>query len=285
MIKTSCLTILLLWMAIKPTLMFKKIVLFIGLVLCINAAYAQEYPERPTAGLVNDYTGTLSPQQKQRLDTKLKAFEDSTSNQIAIVMIRSVGDYEIVQYGIGLMRKWGIGTKEKSNGVLVLVAMDDHKMSVQTGYGLEGALPDIVTQQIIQNDMKPLFRAGDYYGGLDSATTDIIKATKGEYKATKKNTVTKGKGGGSAGFIIIIVVVILIIIFRNRGGGGGNRVIGGRGGANPFWWFLAGNLLGGGGRSSGSDWGGFSGGGESGGSSWGGFGGGSTGGGGSSGSW
>ncbi|RYU89503.1 TPM domain-containing protein [Mucilaginibacter terrigena] len=266
--------------------MIKKLFFCLCLVLCLAPAFAQTLPDKPTASPVSDFTGTLSGDQKQQLDTKLKAFEDSTSIQIAVVIVPTVGDYEISDYALKLGRKWGVGTKDKNNGVMVLVALNDRKMTIQTGYGTEGALPDIITQQIIQNDMKPRFREGDYYGGLDAAVTNIIKYTKGEYKAEKKNSVSK-KDGGSIGFIIIIVIFILIIVFRKRGGGGGGgRIIGSRGGASPFWWFLAGNMLGGGGRSSGSNWGGFSGGGgSSGGGSWGGFGGGSFGGGGSSGSW
>jgi uncharacterized protein len=261
--------------------MFKKLILWLGLMLCISAAFSQELPEKSST-LVTDYTNTLSATEKQQLESKLVAFNDSTSTQIAVVMIQSTGEYDINQYGVSLLRAWGIGSKEKNNGVLVLVALKDRKMSIQTGYGAEGALPDIITQQIIQNDMKPRFRENDYYGGLDAATDDIIKYTRGEYKADKKTAARKGDGGG-AGFVIIIVIVILIIIFRRGGGGGGGRIIGSRGGASPFWWLLAGNMLGGGGRSSDSDWGGFSGGGGGGG--FGGFGGGSGGGGGSSGSW
>ncbi|QEM08476.1 TPM domain-containing protein [Mucilaginibacter rubeus] len=262
--------------------MFKKFILFFGFILCTIVAIAQDFPERSNT-LVTDYTNTLSPADKQQLETKLVAFNDSTSTQIAVVILKSVGNYDINDYGVQLLRKWGIGQKDKNNGVLVLVAIGDRKMSIQTGYGAEGALPDIVTQDIIQNDLKPHFKQGDYYGGLDAGTNSIIKAMKGEYKADRKSS-KKGNDGGPAGFIIIIiVVVILIIIFRNRGGGGGRQIIGRRGGASPFWWFLAGNMLGGGGRSNGGDWGGFSGGGGGGG--FGGFGGGSGGGGGSSGSW
>jgi uncharacterized protein len=253
--------------------MLKRTILWVALVLCINTAFSQEIPERP-ATLVTDYTNTLSSSDKAQLEHKLVAFNDSTSTQIAVVIMQSTGEYDINQYGAALLRKWGIGSKAKNNGVLVLVALKDRKMSIQTGYGAEGPLPDIVTQQIIQNDMKPRFKENDYYGGLDAATDDIIKQMKGEYKADAK----KGKSDGSPiGFIVIIVVVVLIIIFRKRGGGGGGgRIIGGRGGASPFWWFLAGNMLGGGGRSSG---------GSGGGGGFGGFGGGSGGGGGSSGSW
>ncbi|MFD0795712.1 TPM domain-containing protein [Mucilaginibacter litoreus] len=269
--------------------MFKKLIVCLGLMLCISTLFAQDIPERSNT-LVTDFTNTLSASDKQNLERKLVDYNDSTSTQIAVVIIQSTGDYDINQYGVELLRKWGIGSKEKNNGILVLVAMKDRKMAISTGYGAEGALPDIITQQIIQNDMKPRFRENDYYGGLDAATDDIIKYMKGEYKADKKATRRTKNDGGAAGIILIIVVVILIIIFRNRGGGGGGRrIIGSRGGASPFWWFLAGNMLGGGGRSSGSDWGGFSGGGGGwgggGGGGFGGFGGGSGGGGGSSGSW
>ncbi|TWR28456.1 TPM domain-containing protein [Mucilaginibacter achroorhodeus] len=270
--------------------MLKKLFLSVGLLLLVAITFAQDIPQRSNT-LITDYTNTLSESDKQTLERKLVAYNDSTSTQIAVVMMQSTGEYDINQYATDLLRKWGIGSKEKNNGVLVLVALKDRKMAIATGYGAEGSLPDITTQEIIQNDMKPRFRENDYYGGLNAATDDIIKAMRGEYKSDKK---PGGKdGGGSALAIIIIVVVVLIIIFRSRGGGGGGgrRIIGGRGGADPFWWFLAGNMLGNSGRSSGSDWGGFSGGGggwgggDSGGGSFGGFGGGSGGGGGSSGSW
>lgn len=267
--------------------MFKKILLVFTLALTCGLSWAQDFPAKPTT-LVTDYTNTLTESQKRILEMKLVAFDDSTSTQVAVVLIKSVGDYDINEYGTMLGRKWGIGQQGKNNGILVLVAIDDHKITIQTGYGDEGALPDAITNQIIQQDIKPHFKQGDYFGGLDLATDHIIKYTKGEYKADpNRKKKDKDSGGGSAGFIIIIVVVILIIVFKNRGGGGGGQIIGRRGGANPFWWFLAGNMLGNSGRG-GSDWGGFSGGGGSGGGGgggFGGFGGGSFGGGGSSGSW
>lgn len=265
--------------------MFRKIFLVLVMMLSCGLAWSQEFPAKPSSP-VADFTNTLSDNEKALLEQKIRTFEDSTSTQIAVAIIKSVGEYDINEYGALLGRNWGVGEKDKNNGVLVLVAMNDHKVTIQTGYGLEGALPDATTQQIIQDDIKPKFRAGEYYAGLNNAVDDIIKATRGEYKADpKKHQSRKGSGTGGAGFIIIIIVFILILVFRNRGGGGGH-IIGSRGGASPFWWFLAGNMLGGGGRSSGSDWGGFSGGGGgSSGGGWGGFGGGSFGGGGSSGSW
>ncbi len=172
--------------------------------------------------------------------------------------------------------------QRKNNGILILVALNDHKVTIQTGYGAEGGVPDVITQQIIQNDILPRFKQNDYYGGLNAGTDDLMKYMKAEYKGTKKvRHARNDDGGGSYGVLIIIVIVIIIIIFRSRGGGGGH-IIGGRGGASPFWWFLGGALLG---RGSGG-WGGFSNGGggfggDSGGGGFGGFGGGDFGGGGS----
>ncbi len=266
--------------------MFKKLIFCWGLLLCALAGFTQDFPERSTT-LVTDYTNTLSAADKQRLESKLVAFDDSTSTQIAVVIIKSVGGYDINQYAALLGRKWGVGSKDKNNGIIVLVALNDHKLSIQTGYGSEGAVPDGVTHDIIANDITPRFKAGDYYGGLDAGTDDLIKYMKGEYKGTGKKAASRHErsNGSPAGFIIIIVIFVLIMIFRNRGGGDGH-IIGSRGGASPFWWFLAGSALG---RSSGGGgWGGFSGGGggdSGGGGGFGGFGGGSFGGGGSSGSW
>lgn len=270
-----------LWMANKNKIMFKKIFFLFVFLAAGFAAFSQDFPPKPNT-LVTDYTNSLTTDEKAQLEAKLVAFDDTSSNQVAIVLMHSVGDNDIAEYGVQLGRKWGIGQKAHNNGVLILAAMDQHKITIQVAYGLEGALPDAVASQIIENDIKPAFRNNTYYAGLDAAVNDIIKYTKGEYKADKKAANNNGDnaGGGGIAILMIIVIVVLILIFRNRGGGG--QIIGGRGGASPFWWFLAGDILGGSGRGGG--WGGGSGGGGSGGG-FGGFGGGSFGGGGASGSW
>ena len=262
--------------------MLKKIFfLFVLLTACFTV-FSQDLPPKPNT-LVTDYTNSLSADEKAQLEAKLVAFDDTSSNQVAIVLMHSVGDNDIAEYGVKLGRAWAIGQKAHNNGILILAAMDQHKITIQVGYGLEGALPDVIANQIIENDIKPAFRNNTYYAGLDAAVDDIIKYTKGEYKADAKADNNNGNSGGGGGIfaLIIIVVVILIIIFRNRGGGG--QIIGGRGGASPFWWFLAGYILGGSGRGGG--WGGGGGFGGGGGGGFGGFGGGSFGGGGASGSW
>jgi len=255
----------------------KKIFLLSLFSLLFAFAFAQDFPEKPGT-LVNDYANVLSADQKQELENKLVTFNDSSSTQIAVAILKSVGDYDINEYAVELGRKWGVGQSGKNNGIMIVVAVGDRKISIQTGYGLEGALPDIYAKRIIDNDIKPNFRAGNYYAGLDEATTSIIKYTRGEYK--NDNPKSSSKKGGSGSIAIIIIIVIVIIIIMRKGGGGGSEIIGGRGASNALFWAM---LFGsGGGRSSGG-WGGGSSGGGGGG--FGGFGGGSFGGGGSSGSW
>jgi len=260
--------------------MIKKIFLFTLFSILFTVAFAQDFPEKPST-LVNDYAGVLSTAQKQALEQKLVAFNDSSSTQIAIATLKSVGDYDINEYALELGRKWGVGQGAKNNGIMIVVAVGDRKISIQTGYGLEGALPDVYAKRIIENDIKPFFKTGNYYAGLDAGTTSIIKYTKGEYKADAKS-ITKNNSGSS--LIIVIIIIVVIIILLKKGGGGGSQVIGGRGASNALFWAL---LFGGGGnnRGNGSGFGGGFGGGSSGGGGFGGFGGGSFGGGGSSGSW
>lgn len=255
----------------------KKLFL-LSLFSCLFAfGFAQDFPEKPNT-LVNDYANVLSAEQKQMLENKLVAFNDSSSTQIAIAILKSVGDYDINEYAVELGRKWGVGQSGKNNGIMIVVAVGDRKISIQTGYGVEGALPDIYAKRIIDNDIKPNFKAGNYYAGLDAGTTSIIKYTKGEYKNDGPQASSSKKGGIGSIAIVIFIVVIIIIIIR-KGGGGGGSVIGGRGASNAlFWGMLFGSS---GGRGGNSGWGG----GSSGGGGFGGFGGGSFGGGGSSGSW
>src|SRR4029079_14888312 len=201
------------------------------------------------------------------------AYDDSTSSQIAVVLINSLSGYDVSDYALRLGRKWGVGGKEHSNGIVLLVAKEDHKITIQVGYGLEGAIPDVTAKSIIDNDLTPNFKQGNFYRGLDDATDDIIKAAAGEYKAPAGYN-KKGKGLPIGGLIIFLI--ILFTIFGSRGGrNGGMMSRRGYGGFGTGW--IIGSMLGGGGG------GGWSGGGGGGG--FGGFGGGGGGGGGASGGW
>ena len=221
--------------------------------------------------LVNDFTNTLTPDQKQALENKLVAINDSTSTQIAVVIIPSLNGNDISDYNVKLGRAWGVGGKEFSNGVVLLIAKDDHKLNIATGYGVEGALPDITCKHIIDEVIVPNFKGDDYHRGIDEGTDAIIQAVKGEYTAPKGY----GKKRISGGRIVFIIIMIIIFIIVSAGkGGGGGSFMSRRGFAA---WTIA-NMLSSGGGSSGGGGGGSSGG-------FGGFGGGSFGGGGASGSW
>jgi uncharacterized protein len=257
---------------------FKIFLLFIvACPLSFASLKAQTLLAKPNPlQLVNDIAGVLSPAEKTALENKLVLIDDSSSNQIAVVILPTLDGYPIEEYATKLFREWGIGNKKTNNGILLLVAINDKKVRIEVGYGLEGAVPDITANSIIDNDIKPAFRAHAYYEGIDKATDDIARAAIGEYKVARAK---KGKdsGGSFIGFIIIAIIIVVIVGRRDNGSGGSN--IGGGGFSDIATGMLLGSLLGGGGRSSGSDWG------SGGGGGFGGFGGGSSGGGGASGGW
>ena len=241
---------------------------------CVQAQIEKIIPAKPSVseGLVIDYTGTLTKLQRDALNRKLISYDDSTSSQIAVVIIQSLEGYDIAEYGLALGRKWGIGGSEFNNGVLVLIAIGDRKSRIEVGYGLEGAIPDITAKSIIDNSITPNFKEGNYYRGLDLATNDIIKAAAGEYKAPAGYGKKKKKGFGFGSILGLLVLLILFGVFGSGGRGSGGTMSG------AGW--IIGSIL-----SSGSRGGGWSGGSDSGGGGFGGFGGGSFGGGGASGSW
>jgi len=228
--------------------------------------------------LVNDVANVLSPEQRQILEQKLVALDDSTSNQIAVVLISTLDGYPIEEYANKLFREWGIGNAKTNNGVLLIAAIDDRKIRIEVGYGLEGAIPDIVASSIIRNEIGPNFKEGNFYRGIDKATDALAKAAAGEYKVKRERKGSGGTTGKSILTFVIILFVVLMIVARGGGrGGGGMASRRGFGDvAETIFWA---SLLGGRGNSGGG-WGGGSGGGG-----FGGFGGGSSSGGGASGGW
>ena len=254
----------------------KLFIVFFVAFFSLNQIEAQNViPKANPPVLVTDLAGVLSPEQKQALENKLVSIDDSSSNQIAVVILATLDGNPIEEYANKLFREWGIGNKKSRNGVLLLIAIQDKKMRIEVGYGLEGAIPDVTSINIIDNDLKPAFRAGAYYEGIDKATDNIAKAAVGEYKVKREK---QGKGKGSNLILFVFILFIIVSILGRKGGGGGSN-IGRSGFSDVATGMLLGSLLGGGGRSSGG-WGG----GDSGGG-FGGFGGGSSGGGGASGGW
>jgi uncharacterized protein len=223
-------------------------------------------PAKPNPSrLVNDYTNTLTADQKNTLEKKLVDFDDSTSTQIVVVILPSLEGNDISDVALKIGRSWGVGGKEYNNGVVFLISIGDKKINISTGYGVEGALPDVTCKHIIEEEVKPNFRGSDYYRGIDEGTNAIIKAVKGEYHIKRKKDKT------SRGAILIVaIIVILIFSFLSGRGGGGGTMMSRRGFGGPVFFPMGGF----GGGSGGNSGGGF-----------GGFGGGSFGGGGASGGW
>ncbi len=262
----------------------KKLALIILLLLsvCSWAQIEKYIPDPPNPPrLVNDFARLLSPEQVQYLERKLVAYNDSTSNQIAIVTVTDLHDYAAVDYAVALGRKWGIGGKQFNNGIIILVSTGGGEgrrdAFIAPGYGLEGAIPDITANTILNTELVPNLRAENYYAAFDRTTDALIRAAAGEYKAPEGYRKQKRGGGLSFGKLIIALIIFFVILSMfgggNRGGGYMSRR-GYRGLGGPVIFPTGGLGGGGGGWSGGGGGGGF-----------GGFGGGSFGGGGAGGNW
>jgi len=262
--------------------------LFAALFFSLSSFAQEEFPTRPEPPrLVNDFAGVLSAEQRASLENKLVNFNQKTSTQIAIVIVKSISGYDPSDYSFKLAEKWGIGQKGKNNGILLLVkpkvGNERGQVFIAVGYGLEAVVPDAVARQtIVEAELIPAFRKNDYYTGLDRSTDVLMSLTSGEFTADQytKSVKKGGKSGGMGGFFIIMIIIVVVFLFRR--GGNNSRGFGSTG--SFLGGMLLGNMLGGSQRGS---WGGFSGGdgGSSGGGDFGGFGGGSFGGGGAGGSW
>jgi len=231
------------------------------------------FPEKPSAW-VNDYAKLLSSEEADALNSKLGYYQDSTSTQIFVVTLDNHGDQPISMLAAEIGQRWGVGQKGKENGMLILIYPADRQIWIATGYGLEEFIPDAINKRIIESEIKPAFKEGNYYQGLDNATTIIMNLLSGVFTGDqyKKSPEEGGAIGG-----IIFLIILLFIIFGSRKGG--SRSVGK---SLPFW--LALGMLSGSRHSHSGSFGGFS----SGGGGFGGFaggGGGSFGGGGAGGSW
>ncbi|MBC5993923.1 TPM domain-containing protein [Pontibacter cellulosilyticus] len=256
----------------------KKLFLLLYFCTFSTLAFSQDsdFPPKPNR-LVNDYADMLSAGEEEALEQKLRNYSDTTSTQIAVVLMTSIGGYDSNQYAAELGERWGIGTGNYDNGLVILVAKEERTVTIQTGYGLEEYVPDALAKRITERTLKPAFAEGRFYEGLDRATSLIIDLASGAYQGDP-SMAGEEEGGPSIIFIIIIVILVLII-FSRMGGGRGGR--GGRRYSRTF----GGPVIIPGGFGTFSSGGGIFGGGGGGGGGFGGFGGGSFGGGGASSSW
>ena len=252
--------------------MLRSVVAGFYFVLISHSLAAEVIPPAPKA-YFNDYANVVSKEAGSRFNEQLAQFERETSDQVVVAVFPKMqSDSDIADYTQRVAQAWGVGQKERRNGVVLFVFIQDRKMFIQVGYGLEGALPDATAFDITERHIKPLFRSGDYEAGLATGIDLICKAIRGEYKGSGK-TVAEGKGAGGGVFgllpfvIFIIVLMIISRLFRKLGGygyssgrggpvfipGGGGWSSGGGGGGGGFSGFGGGGgSFGGGG--AGSSW-------------------------------
>jgi uncharacterized protein len=218
--------------------------------LPLNVA-ALEVPE--LSGYVNDLAGMITPATEQKINTFLRNFEASDSTQLVLLTIDSLEGEPIEDYSLSVAESWGIGRKGKDNGALLLIAKQDRKVRIEVGYGLEGRLTDLLTGRIIDNEITPRFKAGDFEGGIIAGVTAMVEAVRGEYQGTG-NTTRKKQRNPLGALALLLFLGPGLMLLSGRGRHGRHR----RGG---FW--IGG--FGGGGGGFGGGGGGFGGGGASGG--------------------
>jgi uncharacterized protein len=252
---------------------------------CLGAFAAEVIPPAPQQ-YFNDYANVVSPQTATRLNQMLEDFERQSSEQIIVVIFPTMqSDSSIEDYTVRAAREWKVGQKDKNNGAVLFVFIQDHKMFLQVGYGLEGVLPDALCKRIIDEQISSRFKAGDFDGGLTAGVQAILAATKGEYKGTgttvaERQNITYVRNDDRSGlFVFIFCLLFLAIFIRSIRQNMTSTRYTGRGMTQAF---LGGWI--GSGFSGGSSGGGFSGGGFGGGGGFSG-GGGSFGGGGAGGGW
>jgi uncharacterized protein len=198
-------------LANRETFCFGILVILLSSTLYAQPAHASigyTSPGNP-AGYVTDFAKVLSANEVQSIDAELQQFEASTSNQIAVVTVPDMnGDY-IEDYAPKLFAQWGIGQKDKDNGVLLLLSTSEHAIRIEVGYGLEGALPDSVAQAIINNDLTPNLKAGNYDAGVTAAVSDIMLATQNEYVGTGSTNSGSNDTGSAWGAGIFLAFIAL----------------------------------------------------------------------------
>ena len=189
------------------------ILLFLSLGIPAQAYYDLGKPQ----GHVNDYTNLLSTNEKQSLENKLSTFKNETSSELSIVIIDTLQEDTIENFAVKLFEDWAIGSKENDNGVLLLIALEEKKLRIEVGYGLEGALTDIQSGQIIRNTLTPAFKTEQYYQGIDTATNQIMSAVKGEeFVVNNHNSQNKSPDFSQIIFIIGFVVLQSLVSFFRK---------------------------------------------------------------------
>jgi uncharacterized protein len=248
-----------------------------ALLLGLATAYSSEVIPPAPSTYISDQASVLDSSTLGLINSKLAAFERATSNQIIVSIVKHLqSDSSVSDYCTRVAQSWGVGQKGHSNGIVLFIFRDDHKLYISTGYGLEGSLPDALCKRIIDEEITPYFKAGDYRTGIITGVNALMAASQGEYKGSGQTAYDKNNLHNSFGLIRLIIIFIFFIgylVVRSR-----QHISYGRNGRLSSWGSGPWIFPGGGGSGGGFSGGGGGGGGFSGG-------GGSFGGGGSGGSW
>jgi uncharacterized protein len=265
-----------------------RFLLLLLLAIATPAWAADDFPK--LTGRVVDTAGMLTPAQQAAISAKLEALEAKTHRQLVVATVPTLGGREIQEYGYKLGRAWGIGQKTADNGAILLIAKNDRKVGIEVGSGIEGILTDALSSVIINTQITPRFKQGDFAGGINAGVDAIIEQLQAPPEAAERRVAAANQqvhqaqqAGGQSHSLFplilwgVIIFFFIIPMFRKRRKVYGRRY--GRGGGGVFLW----------GPGLGGGWGGGGGWGSGGGGGWGGGGfsggGGSFGGGGASGSW
>jgi uncharacterized protein len=203
----------------------KKTVLILSFFLYVLPSLVQAVEVPGLQGYINDYASMISPAAKTKLESELKTFEQSDSTQLVILTIPSLEGETIEEFGIKVGEAWKIGQKNKDNGIIVVVAKQEHKIRIEVGRGLEGRLTDLLAGRIVNLVITPRFKRGDFDGGFQAGASALIDATRGEFKADEGHPATKNRGAPS--FLTFLIVGFVALLFM----GSLSRILGGIAGA------------------------------------------------------
>ncbi len=202
--------------------------IFAFLIFCLSSLSSPNIfgapPTYPSlTGRVVDQAGILTSVQKDQLSIVLEKHEQKTSNQVVVAIVRSLEGHDIAEYAVGLFRYWQLGQKDKNNGVLLLIAIDDREIDIEVGYGLEGTLTDAISHNIIQQKMVPFFKQGNYPAGVVAGVNSILLALDGEYVATGDSANPEESDNETSWFVLgpFLFFFLIMVFIRNRRGGGG----------------------------------------------------------------
>jgi uncharacterized protein len=233
--------------------------------------YAQstnELPQKPV-GMVNDFGNLLTNQEEAILEQKLRNYRDTTSNVIAIAVLNNLAGLPREEAATYLFNTWQMWEAERYNGVLILISVQDRELQIEVGYGLEGAIPDVMANRVVQDILVPALQSGQFYQGLDRATSALMQLASGEYEAVEN--ARSSEKGFPIDLLILVALILFFIFSKGRGGRGGGRTIGamdvllwssllnsprGRGGfgGGGFGGFSGGGGFGSGGGGAGGSW-------------------------------